>query len=447
MPPSNTTWCCTLRSTYAKRSPCCIGPRRNRSLGRSHGVPPPPATSSSFAAVSPAQKSTTPTLAQERAQIVKRIADIQAQMSPWAGTALGYRSRTGTAGLSTLSEINGTLAASTTLGDAGRLTASVSAVHLYSGGQPAPADAQLVGTAPLYKGSVPVVTDSATGSAIELAFTRPNWQVNFGTTPLGFLVHGITGGVSWRPAGSPFDLQVKRSPVLDSMLSYAGLYDPYTGSNWGGVFANTLQISAGNGHDPVRYGSVSYSLIQGTHVAENQSWSVDAGLRWPIATDDPDQKLQVGGNLLVMGYQRNLSFFTYGQGGYFSPSVFYRPSLTVDWDGRIGDRTAWHLGGRLGYQSFRQESSPYFPNDPLFEAESGQQYYPAQNVSGIAYAMDGDISYLLTKRWLGGGWFGVDNSHNYQNMVVGLYLQYFFNPQIATHASGRIRQSLWVPQD
>ncbi len=366
-------------------------------------------------------------MADERVHIEQQIEKLRAQLSTWVGGGVGSRARTGTTGLSKLNETDVNAAASTTLGNLGRLTVSVSNVHLSTGGQPAVADAHLVGSAPAF-GFVPNVTDRATGTGFSLLFARPDLQMDIGSTPTGFLEHGLTGGIAWQPGGGAVSLQADRRPVVDSLLSYAGMYDPYTGSNWGGVFANTLQIAAGSGQDPARYGSLSYAVLQGSHVAANHRLSVDGGLRWPVATGIPDEQVHVGLNMLFMSYAKNLSFFTLGQGGYFSPQTFYRPSATVDWEGHIGEHAVWKISGRLGWQTFQQSSSPYFPMDPALQSASDNQYYPAQNVSSIAYAVTGQLAYLFAPQWLGTGWFRMDNSRNYQDAVAGVSLQYYFSP-------------------
>ncbi|MHB0872877.1 MAG: cellulose synthase subunit BcsC-related outer membrane protein [Acidithiobacillus ferrooxidans] len=390
-------------------------------------------------------------VADARAHIEQQIEKLRAQLSTWVGGGVGSRARTGTTGLSKLNETNVNAAASTTLGNLGRLTVSVSNVHLSAGGQPDAADAHLVGSAPIYPGYVPNVTDRATGTGFSLLFARPDLQMDIGSTPTGFLEHGLTGGIAWQPGGGPLSLQADRRPVVDSLLSYAGMYDPRTGSNWGGVFANTVQIAAGAGRDPARYGSLSYAVLQGSHVAANHRWSVDGGLRWPVATGIPDEQVHVGLNMLFMSYAKNLSFFTLGQGGYFSPQTFYRPSATVDWEGYMGAHAVWKLSGRLGWQTFQQSSSPYFPMDPALQAQANAiknqyPYYPAQNVSSIAYAVTGQLAYLFAPQWLGTGWLRMDNSRNYQDAVAGVSLQYYFSPLSTPPAPDSLIKPWMTPQ-
>lgn len=373
--------------------------------------------------------------ADERTHIREQIARIKSEISPWVGGAVGYRSRTGISGLSRLNETDATAGASDVIGNVGRVTVRATHVQLSASGTPTLADAfpnlvsnqTALGTSPY-----PIFT-SANGTALSLGFTRPGFRAAIGTSPLGFLVQGLTGRIRWRPGNGPAAIELYRQSVRDSLLSYAGAklnggpFGSPADSIWGGVFSNGLQVSFGTGKRKLVYGALSYAVLEGTNVASNRRWSVDGGVRWPIATGDPDQHLHLGVNLLFMSYNNNLSFFTYGQGGYFSPESFYRPAVTLQWNGRIDRNNSWALGGSLGWQSFHQAASPYFPIDPAVQAAAGNPYFAAQNNSSVAYSAEGRVASLLDPHWLGGGWFRVDNSRNYENAVIGLYLQYYFN--------------------
>jgi Cellulose synthase operon protein C C-terminus (BCSC_C) len=66
--------------------------------------------------------------------------------------------------------------------------------------------------------------------------------VAVGTSPQGFAVHNLIGGVRYRPLNRWFTLLGVRDSVKDSLLSYAGARDPGTGVRWGGVVSNTGTI-------------------------------------------------------------------------------------------------------------------------------------------------------------------------------------------------------------
>lgn len=68
-------------------------------------------------------------------------------------------------------------------------------------------------------------------------------------------------------------------------------------------------------------------------------------------------------NLGVLHYNQNLSCYTVGQGGYFSPQRQISMAFPVSWTA-LDDRLSWGINGSLGVQSFTQNASPYFPTKP-----------------------------------------------------------------------------------
>src|ERR1700739_981105 len=94
--------------------------------------------------------------------------------------------------------------------------------------------------------------------------------VAFGTSPQGFAVHNLIGGVRYRPLNGWLTFEGVRDSVKDSLLSYAGARDPGTGIRWGGVVSNTGMVrfdsapSSGSVYKRFgEYASGSYSFIQG----------------------------------------------------------------------------------------------------------------------------------------------------------------------------------------
>src|SRR5439155_1688659 len=70
--------------------------------------------------------------------------------------------------------------------------------------------------------------------------------------------------------------------------------------------------------------------------------------------------LSLGINLTGMHYQKNLSFFSLGQGGYFSPQEYGLASIPISWFSRH-KRFEYEIRASLGAQYFSQERSPFFP--------------------------------------------------------------------------------------
>lgn len=432
-----------LRPSAARApAPPPLAPAASPSLAERYGVRPAalaPANPGSALAAEPlAQAAPAPRPAaaalapRERQDTERRIAELKARMSGWLDGGASYRQRSGTEGLSTLSEVALRAEGSTVVGSAGRLIASATVVNLDAGGPASSADAALVGTN-LGRIGTPITPDStATGLALNLQLDQGSWQVDVGTTPLGFPLSTWVGGLAWSPPGTPLRLELARRPITDSLLSYAGLDDPVSGDTWGGVISHSVQLGAYASEGDFRpYGSVLFGTLNGTDVVSNRRFQANAGVRVPLDLGSDQDKVELGADLLVMGYQRNLSGFTYGHGGYFSPREYYRPSLTAGWRHDGGD-AVWSLKGRLGWQMASEDDSPYFPNRPSLQRSTGNRFYEAQRNTGAAYGLEGAAAWRMSPQLKAGGWLRTEYSPNYNDVAGGLYVQYFFDGQPRT---------------
>jgi len=184
----------------------------------------------------------------------------------------------------------------------------------------------------------------------------------FGTTPQGFAVHNLIGGIHYRPLNGWLTVDGVRDSVKDSLLSYSGSRDPGTGIRWGGVISNTGTVRFDSApSSSIRYKTVgeyaagSYSLIQGRHVPDNWSVAGNAGLYWQMV-----QGLTLGVNANAMHYDKNLKYFSFGQGGYFSPQEFYLGSIPITWYSRH-PRFEYQLKFSGGVQYLHESTSPFYP--------------------------------------------------------------------------------------
>ena len=186
-----------------------------------------------------------------------------------------------------------------------------------------------------------------------------------GSSPHGFPVHNLIGGVRFRPHNGWLTLLGVRDSVKDSLLSYAGAHDPVTGIRWGGVVSNTVTSKFDSAPSSNllyktigEYASVSFSFIQGLHVPNNWSAAGNAGLYWQVV-----QGLTLGVNVTAMHYDKNLNFFSFGQGGYFSPQQYYLASVPISWYSHK-QRFEYQIKFSGGMQYLQQDASPFYPVSP-----------------------------------------------------------------------------------
>jgi tetratricopeptide (TPR) repeat protein len=276
------------------------------------------------------------------------------------------------------------------------------------------------------------------GVELAVAFSGDNYKVDVGSTPLGSSISSIEGGATWSPKlsqHSTLGLTVERRAVKDSLLSYVGTEDPLTGKKWGAVTKNGGSLNLAYDDGVVgAYGGAGFYKYLGSKVADNKSISANVGAYIRPYKDEANE-LKLGINVNYMDFNKNLSYFSYGQGGYFSPQNYLSIALPVDLTKKQDDFT-YVLGASVGYQTYNNQQTPYFPNDPDLQSQLegfvGQGYgteavYARQDKSGIGYNLKAGGTYKVAPSMWVGGHLGYDTFGSYSESTGQLYFKYLFD--------------------
>ena len=280
-------------------------------------------------------------------------------------------------------------------------------------------------------------TDSQKANGVELsmALSGDQYRVDIGSTPLGQDLNTLVGGVKWSPKLTNYLSLIligERRALTDSLLSYVGAKDSYSGKRWGQVTKNggTLQLSYDDGDAGFYIGGGGYSYL-GENVASNTSVNANAGVYLRPFHDDYSQ-LQTGLSMSFMDYSKNLSQFTFGQGGYFSPQNYVSVSLPVDLTQKY-DSWTLKVGGSVGYQSYSQDSSDYFPTQSGWQQQletavangfAKEAQYQATSENGLGYTVRAGADYKVNKQMSIGGQVGYDTFGDYNESTAGLWFRY-----------------------
>jgi cellulose synthase operon protein C len=374
-----------------------------------------------------------------REQVEEQLAIIQGASSPWMGGNAGIDYRSGQPGYDKLSIYTGQIEASSMLGPDVRGTIVTRPVILDSG--------EATSTATFQQGTLPATAlpyeQSAAGIGGEFQLRAAAFAGNIGYTPHGFLVANVIGGIYIHPPTSHFTLTFSRDPLMDTQLSYAGLRDlgskspTYVGNTWGGVVTNAgeLQLAFG-GAQSGWYIQGGGQYITGQHVQDNTRFDGDAGAYWSVLHRPEYGTLTVGMNFFGMHYEHNLRYFTYGQGGYFSPEAYMLGGVPFTFNGHYGARFHYRAIGSFGLQAFQEDSTPFYPIDPAIQAARNNPYYPGKtNVSGN-YSFDGEGAYAIAEHWYVGGYLSFNNTRDYASTKGGFYVRYLFRPQPMLEENG-----------
>ncbi|XAH23245.1 cellulose synthase subunit BcsC-related outer membrane protein [Xylophilus sp. GW821-FHT01B05] len=340
------------------------------------------------------------------------------------------RSRQGEKGMSQLTDTEIPISLRFDFGD-GKATINVTPVIL-SSGTPATGINTIsnFGGGPLLAGALPGVSagsQNASGVGLGVGWESGNLQADLGTTPLGFRYTDVNAGIKYRlPVSDAFSFSIglSRRPVTDSVLSFAGARDDRTGTAWGGVSATGGRLEANL--DEGSYGLYGYGSLHrltGHQVESNSRAELGAGSYWRILRTE-DSGLTVGLALTALGFDKNLSFFTYGNGGYFSPQQFVSLAVPVEWRARTS-QLSYRLNGSLGVQHMRTDSAPFFPLNPSLQTTTAA-FYPGQSKTGLGYNLGVALEYQLQPQWFLGGRLAIDNARDYRQFNTNVYLRYAF---------------------
>jgi len=374
-----------------------------------------------------------------REQIEDQLAIIQGASSPWVGGSADVNYRSGQPGFDRLAIYTGQTEASTMVGPGVRATIITRPVLLDSG--------TATSTATFQQGTLPADSlpylQSAAGIGGELQLRTASFGVNLGYTPHGFLVENVTGGLYVHPPTSHFTLTFGRDSIIDSQLSYAGLRDlgskssTYIGNVWGGVMTNAgeLQLAFGDAQSGW-YIQGGGQYITGQHVEDNRRLDGDAGAYWQVLHHPDYGSLTVGMNFFGMHYDHNLRYFTYGQGGYFSPAAYMLGGVPLTFRGHYGPKFHYLATGSFGLQAFQENSTPYYPLDPTLQYARNNPYYPENTSVSANYNFEGEGAYAIAEHWYVGGFLSFNNTRDYASNRGGFYVRYLFRPQPALEENG-----------
>ena len=245
-------------------------------------------------------------------------------------------------------------------------------------------------------------SDKGIGGLVQWA-PRYGLLLELGSTPTSFAVSNLIGGLRLRfdSESGALGIGIDRTPVEDSLLSYAGSVDPLSGRTWGGVVRDRAYLGARVGDDSfTMFGAVAASNVDGHRVDSNTEWRADAGFLHR-AMSGQGWVSRIGGAVEALGFSANRSHFTLGHGGYFSPERFLSVGPVFELEGRRDERS-FRIEGGVSWQEVREESSEYFPANAALQASSGDPRYPGDSRDGIGLRLAASMEWRVTARAVAG---------------------------------------------
>lgn len=270
-----------------------------------------------------------------------------------------------------------------------------------------------------------------TGYAIAFGLDMPRWRADIGTIPLGFTHQDIVGGIEVDGDFGDFGWTVSatKRPQTSSLLSYAGRQDPYSGLIWGAAkifnFGGSLSYDLGEGFGA--WSVIDYALITGEHIKSNRRNRLMAGAYYALM-DEEWLTVDVGINLFFWQFEYDLSHYTLGQGGYYSPQSYQAISFPVSLYGR-NDQWSYKFDLSLSVSQSQTDDGDYFPLHDQYQnelAKISNDYFIGDKGSGIGFYAKAAVEYKLSSHWLLGGKITLQQSDFYSPNSFMLYVRYSF---------------------
>jgi len=117
----------------------------------------------------------------------------------------------------------------------------------------------------------------------------------------------------------------------------------------------------------------------------------------------------------ALHYDKNLNFFSFGHGGYFSPQQYLLASVPISWR-TLGRAVVYEISASAGAQTIKESAAPFYPTQPL----EGQSFYPDHVTRGSNYNFATRFAYLFSPRSSIEAFATANNSKNYASQAVGV---------------------------
>lgn len=265
------------------------------------------------------------------------------------------------------------------------------------------------------------------GTSIGIGYNSDKWSADIGTTPLGFEVTNWVGGFTWNTSVKDVgvSLTASRRPISSSLLAYAGARDPNTASNktWGGVVATggAVGLSYDRGGAHGIWADISAHQITGENVKDNSRERLMVGYYYKLLNED-NRRATIGLNGMLWHYARDLSDYSLGQGGYYSPQTYNSLSVPLTYRQRT-ENWSFDLGGSISWSHSRTRGQSRYPLS-FGSLTSDNPRGDSSSSSGFGYTLQAAVERRLSAHWTLGLGMDIQQAKDYTPSHGMIYLRY-----------------------
>ncbi|MGC3874935.1 cellulose synthase complex outer membrane protein BcsC [Halomonas sp. GXIMD04776] len=269
-----------------------------------------------------------------------------------------------------------------------------------------------------------------TGVSVGIGWYNETWRVDIGTTPMGFEVTDVVGGIQYNGDAGPlwFDATMSRRALDDSLLAYAGVEDPRTGITWGGVRATGASLGLGydQGGPWGVWSKFGAHHLDGENVEDNTRLQAMGGVYRKLI-NRPDERLSVGVSAMFMHYDKELGGYSLGQGGYYSPQRYASLALPVTYARRT-EEWSWEVGASVSHSWTDSDDSQRYPlgGSEVASLSDANALRTGGSGGDVGYGLSGQVERRLGNHWAASVGFALQEAEDYSPNMFNLTLRYNF---------------------
>ncbi|MDB2330838.1 cellulose synthase subunit BcsC-related outer membrane protein [Alteromonas sp.] len=257
-----------------------------------------------------------------------------------------------------------------------------------------------------------------------------NLAYRFFEQPVDATVTGQLSG-TWYLSKTTVAGTVFRQPKQDSLLSNTGTFNAERTAPWGYAIEDGVSMLVAHNIKPLWTvaATASASQIGGEFIKDNSQVSLRIDVNKDIAEAISPQLdyWRLGPFLSYSTYADNLSGFTYGQGGYFSPEQFISVGLYTELLTLEAKHWQVKLAGSLGYSRIEEGGAARFPlglpNNVIDDELLGERI-EASTQNGIAGQFMAEGQYRITNNWIVAGYVRKSYAVEFEDMSAGIQIRY-----------------------
>ncbi|KFC04494.1 cellulose synthase operon protein C [Trabulsiella guamensis ATCC 49490] len=275
---------------------------------------------------------------------------------------------------------------------------------------------------------------SDSGASIAVGWKNDTWNMDLGTTPIGFNVVDVVGGLSYSDDLGPigYTVNLHRRPISSSLLAFGGQKDNdnngHTGTTWGGVRATGAGVSMSydKGEANGVWASLGADSLNGKNVEDNWRVRWMTGYYYKVINEN-NRRVTIGLNNMIWHYDKDLSGYTLGQGGYYSPQSYLSFAVPVLWRQRT-ENWSWELGASGSWSHSRTKTMPRYPLNNLipsqWQAEAANQISEGSSSNGFGYTARALLERRVTSNWFIGAAVDIQQAKDYAPSHFLMYVRY-----------------------